>query len=192
MSAINKVDAGISQAIGNAGLLAGNYGKAESEVESSAVDIVTLASKVGSRKIANNYETVQFSELVPKPLKAKTLEDADYLSSRIADKRILKSKDEKELREDRIFAAIVGMRLMQQSGEDVPKRWVGGFDKPSDQELEAAYRRLTQRVSSPHEADDPEYIHNMRVELVDYYKNYKVESQNIEQHNESELENAAA
>lgn len=192
MNTINTVDPSIRQSISNATILAGNNSKTGSEVESSAIDIVTLASKAGVRKIASTYETVRFSELVPKQIKAKKLEDADYLAARIDSGRKLSGKDEKDLREDRIFAAIVGMRLMQQSGEDVPKRWIGGFDQPTDQELEAAYRRLTQRVSNPDEVEDAEYIHNMRIELVDYYREHREQLKNINYLHNSELENAAA
>ncbi len=80
---------------------------------SSTVDTVTLASKVGARKIVSSYETVQFSKLVPKQLPAKKLETADILSKKINNGELLSFKEESSIREDRVLAAIVGMRFMQ-------------------------------------------------------------------------------
>ena len=158
---------------------------------SSTVDTVTLASKVGARKIVSSYETVQFSKLVPKQLPAKKLETADILSKKINNGELLSFKEESSIREDRVLAAIVGMRFMQNNVNNIDKRWVGGLNPPTDAELDAAYRRLTQRVSSPEEVDDPDYIHNMRVELLDTYRGYTESKKNIEMEQSSLERNAA-
>ena len=192
MNSVNLVDPNIGKKIlGVKTSVNQSVDEGNSGVLSSTVDTVTLASKVGVRKIVSSYESVQLSKLVPKQLPAKTLETADELSKKIGNGDVLSFKDETSIREDRVLAAIVGMRFMQNNVDNIDKRWVGGLNPPTDAELDAAYRRLTQRVSSPDEVEDPEYIHNMRIELIDTYREYSESKKNIEME-QSLLERTAA
>ncbi len=195
MTSINTVERNTGRSQGAVAATGGRGKGVERESSQSlgsVMDIVQLASKVGARKILSNYDKVRISELVPEQLPARLLEDADKLSQKLEEGRIVDLTEEKELSEDRVFAALVGMRFMQQTGGDIPKRWVGGFNEPSDKEIELAYRRLTQRVSMPAEVENPEYIHNMRVELLDYFREFQGSGKNISAQSETELERNVA
>ena len=192
MSTINNVDQALAQRLGGAQVLSSHDKSSEDSATASVQDVVYLASKVGPRKIANIYDTVRFSELVPKPLEAKFLEEADEMAERLRNKEILKAAEEDNLREDKIFNALVGMRLMQKNSGEVKEIWFGGLNKPTDKEIAEAYKRLTQRVSMPSEVDDPDYVHQMRIDLLDCYRDYPQNMENNDIEIQGELESEAA
>ena len=192
MSSINSIDPNNSRARRKTTSEDSNSVSSERGAVFSTVDRVSLSSMNNPRRIVSTYETVSISDLVPKPLAAKELEVAESLASKLEGSGILKVREEDKLREDRILAAIVGMRLIQQGAGDLDKRWIGGLNPPSEKELDAAYRRLTQRVSSPAEVKDPESVRQMRLELLDTYREYKQELKNKASAEEDKLASAAA
>ena len=193
MNAINVIDPNIAKTIRKTVTPdSGDSADSARTAAFSAGDRVSLSSLTGPRRIVSTYETVSISDLVPKPLSAKKMENAQTMAEKLRDGDILTVREEDNLREDRILAAIVGMRLIQQGEGVLEKRWIGGMNPPTEEELDAAYRRLTQRVSSPSEAENPESVRQFRLELLDTYREYKQEQKNKLSAAEEELASIAA
>ncbi len=155
-------------------------------------DSVSFAKNSGVSTIIGNYETVYFSRLVPRRIPAKKLEAAEKIARKLSAGNMLTMSEEDSLREDRIFAAIVGISLLQQGTEEIAGSWSEGLPPPTTAELEIASQRLTQRVSSPNDVADPDAIHKLRIALLDSYSEYKQLQKNIGVSSETMVASIAA
>lgn len=179
---VNSLDSIIGNSLGGLGTPGGAHGAASTGENTGGagtaaglnaaaiLDITSLGG--GRRQIVNTYDKVQLSAGVPEPVEAETLETADRLAQDIVEKGKTARKDTERLREDRVLAALTGMRLMQQTTVDLEEVWVGGLPQPTQEEMQEAYRRLSQRLSSPEEVKDPAAQNNLRVELREYFRSY--------------------
>lgn len=119
----------------------------------------------------DSCDTVSLSRLVPEPLSAKTLEDADAVAGKLLGNSSLKKAENEEMREDNIFRAVVALRLFQRSDGTIPEdAWVSGLNPPSKAEMREAYRRLTQRVVGVQNARDIDSARQMRLDLLDAFR----------------------
>lgn len=116
-------------------------------------------------------DVVSLSSFVPQPFTASTLERADAVSDKLIHNSGLKRSESEELREDRVYRAMVAMRIMQKNGGEISAdTWIGGLQPPSRAEMEAAYQRLTQRVIGVDGARDIDAARRMRLDLLDQFR----------------------
>ncbi|MDR1611569.1 MAG: hypothetical protein LBT97_02170 [Planctomycetota bacterium] len=113
-------------------------------------------------------DRVELSSAVPKPLPARFVEEAKLASETLAAGGVLSPGQTAALREDRVFAALAAFMAVGATGEagTVPP-WPGGLPAPTRDELEAAYRRLSQRLERPGDADDPEGALRSRLDALE-------------------------
>ncbi len=192
MGIVNTVNSAISKTFGKAASTGNTVRENKQGYSSVAADTVVLSRSNIVNTAISSYDTVSFSRFVPKRIRAKKLETAEKVAKKLSAGSLLTVSEEDCLREDRIFAAIVGMRLLQEGTDEISKRWLGGFNPPTDAELETVYRRLTQRVSSPDDVVDPESIHKMRIELLESYKEYRQMQKNNIESRQDEVASVAA
>lgn len=80
----------------------------------------------------------------------------------------LSSETSERLREDRIFAAVAALAALGDEGSDgvTQRSWPGGIPSPTREELEAARRRIAQRLQNTDDTDNAEALQTERVELM--------------------------
>jgi hypothetical protein len=118
---------------------------------------------------AESVDRVSLSSQAPKPLPARLLEDALIVGNELANGGRLPLEKVEQLREDRVFAAVSALAAMG-AGDAVEARaldfaWPGGLPAPTSEEMEAARRRLAQRLQNLELAGDPGAAQSGRAEL---------------------------
>ncbi len=84
----------------------------------------------------------------------------------------LTSDEESNLREDRVYAAITVLIAMGTDTEDATlSGWPGGLPAPTREELETAYRRLSQRLQNIDDANNPALANQSRLDVLDRNRN---------------------
>ncbi|MDR1535526.1 MAG: hypothetical protein LBU64_10600 [Planctomycetota bacterium] len=114
---------------------------------------------------AGGIDQVNLSSLAPKPLSARLLEEAVAAGRELNRGRVSPGNGER-LREDRVFAAVSTLAALgfdEIKGSELS--WPGGIPVPTREELEAARRRLAQRLDSPEQAENREAAGRIREEL---------------------------
>ena len=137
------------------------YGRQKSVVETADV------------KSPDQVDRVVLSSQAPKPLSASLVEDAMGTGKKLSGKGRLTADEEDALREDRVFAAVAMLAALGTEAETRLPGWPGGLPAPTREEMEAAYRRLSQRLNKVDEASNPETASRARVEIVE--KNRKTD-----------------
>ena len=116
---------------------------------------------------AGGVDSVSLSPQAPRPLSARTVEEALETAGVVANGGKLSAGQTEKLREDRVFRAVSALAAMGFDGQDDrPVAWPGGIPVPTRDELEAAKRRLAQRLDSTSEAADIETVQRDRMELL--------------------------
>lgn len=124
-------------------------GEAEAEPDAAQVDRVSL------------------SPFAPRPLNAGLFRDAVDTARTLGEGGKLTADQAQRLREDRIFAAVAALATVGDNGADAQNRsWPGGIPAPTQEEMEVARRRLSQRLDSEENLDDAEAARAERVELL--------------------------
>lgn len=118
---------------------------------------------------APGRDVVELSAHAPRPLSAQMLQTSSEIRDHILANTPLSASQERVLRTDRVHAAVVTLGVLMQSGVDQPA-WPGGFPAPSSEELQEAYRRLSQRLQDPDAVDDPGAVQDTRLALLDAYR----------------------
>lgn len=170
---VNGLDSIVNQSLGMATQQQANQAFGSS-------DKVNLSHLEDQARKTNTFDRVQLSSGVPRPLAAKVLEEADLLASKLESGGKLKQKDTDALREDRVFAALVAMRLMENSSGQARAMWLGGIPSPTKSEIDEAYRRLTQRLVEPAEVEDAASSNNMRIDLLEKFRDFDYSVLNTE------------
>lgn len=116
---------------------------------------------------ASASDRVELSSAVPKPFSARTFEDALRVSETLATGGSLTSDQDASLREDRVFAALSALIAVGAGGDEAVRVWPGGLPAPTREELEAAYRRLSQRLERSGDAGDPEEAARSRLDTLE-------------------------
>lgn len=135
----------------------------------------TASSKPKSRTqpssppAAPGRDVVELSPHAPRPISAQTVLTSSEIRDRILEHTPLSPSQERILRTDRVHAAIVTLGVLMESGIDQPA-WPGGFPTPTSEELQEAYRRLSQRLQDPDGVDDPGAVQDTRLALLDAYR----------------------
>lgn len=106
------------------------------------------ASGAEAEETAGVVDSVSLSPYAPKPLAADLFRDAVAAGRDISSGGGLSGDQLARLREDRVFTAVSALSLLGDDGEGatVPRDWPGGIPAPTAEELEAARRRLAQRL----------------------------------------------
>ncbi|MDR0363057.1 MAG: hypothetical protein LBJ46_10310 [Planctomycetota bacterium] len=120
------------------------------------------------RENASLSDRVELSRAVPRPLSARLVEEAREVHDTLFGGKRLNAAQETAMREDRIFAAVAALMAIGVTGEEpVMPAWPGGLPVPTREELEAAYRRLSQRLDKLDDAEDADRAAGIRIELLD-------------------------
>lgn len=114
-------------------------------------------------------DVVELSPHAPQPLTAEMVQTSTGIRDRILANTPLSASQERVLRTDRIHAAMVTLGVLMESGVEQPM-WPGGFPVPSTEELQEAYRRLSQRLRDPDHVSDPDAVQDVRRALLDAYR----------------------
>lgn len=118
---------------------------------------------------ASGRDVVELSSHAPRPLSAEMVQTSSEIRDHILAKTPLSASQERVLRTDRIHAAVVTLGVLMESGVDKPS-WPGGFPTPSSEELQEAYRRLSQRLQDPEGVANPDAVQDTRLALLDAYR----------------------
>lgn len=126
-------------------------------------DVVAAKARVTA------IDTVELSPDVPRPLPASVLANATEAADALDRGEALPNRALLNLREDRVLLAVAAMRIR---GGDPDKnfQWPGGLPGPSAEEMEAAYRRLTQRLTENESDSDAPALNAERLDLLDRYR----------------------
>ena len=173
MSTVNGLDSILGQSLSglNPQTGAGGSGGTGAAGGAGSATLVDLSSRGGGKRpLVNNFDKVELSRGVPESVEAALLEEADEIAGAVRESGKLSSANAKKLREDRVLAALVGMRLIQKNTGEAKPVWLGGIPQPTQEELMSAYRRLTQRLSEPGETENPLALNGMRVSMLDYFR----------------------
>lgn len=113
-------------------------------------------------------DKVSLSALAPRPLSARFLEDAAETGRVLGEGGKLSADRMERLREDRVFSAMTVLAAVGEdgSGMEIPRAWPGGLPAPTSEEMEAARRRLAQRLHGVELADNPAGVQETRLELL--------------------------
>lgn len=103
---------------------------------------------------AATLDVVSLSAAVPKPFASADMEDAMATAKTAADGGRLSGTESGKLREDRVFAALTYLLAMDYNGEGQVPGWPGGLPSPTAEEMRAAQRRLSQRLTVPDSDDE--------------------------------------
>ena len=155
---------------GNAGVIGrmfarqnvqGLYGKQKTAVD--AVDEKNPAA----------VDRVDLSPFAPKPLAASMVELAAETAQKLNTTGRLTSDETEALREDRVYAAIatlIASGVNSRAGSTL-KGWPGGIPAPTSAEIEAAYRRLSQRLDRVEDAENPDSAQRTRTSVLEKARN---------------------
>lgn len=120
-------------------------------------------------------DRVTLSSSAPQPLSADLLEDAMSTAKTVGEGGKLSKDSEQRLREDRVFRAVSTLAMIYKDETQLGNRgWPGGLPQPTAEELEAAKKRLSQRLRNLDTAADPEQAQNDRMALFDRIRNRNV------------------
>lgn len=127
------------------------------------------ASAAEAEEAGGAVDSVSLSPYAPKPLEATLFEDALSAGKAITSGAKLPDDQEIRLREDRVFAAVSALALLGDDGEDgtLPRQWPGGIPAPTSEELEAARRRLSQRLQNVESAQDAAQLQQERLVILE-------------------------
>lgn len=121
----------------------------------------------GVEEAAGMVDTVSLSASAPRPLSATFLEQAVDVSRRLGEGSRLSADSDEKLREDRIFGAMVALASI--GGDDpksMPRNWPAGLPAPTRGEMDAARRRLSQRLRDLELVGDPTAVQQTRLDLL--------------------------
>lgn len=146
--------------------LGGMFGRqpAAQKVAQAAGAVAQIA-----RKITEGGDIVELSSNVPQPLEAATLEAAGVVAQKLRAGQPLSTREMNRLRNDRVFAALTVLNGAAVGGGTF-QHWPGGIPAPTGDELDEAYRRLSQRLVGNDYARDPEALNALRVEILDAFR----------------------
>ncbi len=116
-----------------------------------------------------SLDSVVLSAAAPKPLLAGQVEAAGQAAQEVAEGTVA-AGTVRNLREDRVFAALTILAAVGQSGQGSPRGWPGGLPAPTREELSTAYRRLAQRLDRPEQVSDPSAAQNLRRTILDHFR----------------------
>lgn len=122
-------------------------------------------------KSADRLDRVDLSPLAPKPLDASLVEDASGAAAKLTSGKKLTSGEEDALREDRVFATVTTLMALGVDDESRLPGWPVGLPTPSREEMETAYRRISQRLKNVEGAVNPDVAQRGRSELIDKNRN---------------------
>ncbi len=126
-------------------------------------------------------DIVEFSANVPKAFTEKELSGAEKTAEKIIEDSVPSVNELKLLRNDRVYAALVKLEMMNIDPEKGRRVWPMGIPTPSKDELEEAYSRLTQHINLNTKLDDKEHdyqdtINEKRVDLLEQFRMYDFDS----------------
>ena len=127
--------------------------------------------QAGADTAPERMDRVELSANAPKPLDAGQMARANQLAERIANGESLKPRDMTELRNDRVFVAMVTLEALRLARPGMRVQWPGGFPRPNQAEMEEAYRRIAQRPRNLETVNDSEQIVERRRELLAHHRN---------------------
>lgn len=116
---------------------------------------------------AATVDKVDLSPLVPKPLSAAYVEDAYATAEKLGQGGKLAANEAEALREDRVYAALTALMALGGDSDAQQLKWPGGLPAPTREEMQAAYRRLSQRLDKLDEAGDPEQAQLSRIKTLE-------------------------
>ncbi len=136
-------------------------------------NVTDLYSRQKSVDSAKNEKTnqamdrVDLSPFAPKPLEASVVEDSGLTAEKINKGTKLTSEEMESMREDRVFAALTTLIAVGADPNTKLLGWPGGLPAPTQDEMHAAYRRLTQRMDRVDDTADPEKTIRVRSETLE-------------------------
>lgn len=118
--------------------------------------------------VEGQVDMVSLSPLAPRPLSASFLEDALDTAKTLDEGGRLSADRMTKLREDRVFTAMAALAAVGEDDADavLPRNWPAGLPAPTRDEMEAARRRLAQRLRNVDQAADPEQLQQSRLDLM--------------------------
>lgn len=118
---------------------------------------------------AGILDKVSLSGQVPRPFEARFLEEAADAGRRMGRGGALSGDELARLREDRVFGAMSVLAAIGDDGspESLKRSWPGGLPTPTREELEAARRRLAQRLDGLDGTDDSARVQDTRLRLLE-------------------------
>lgn len=120
-----------------------------------------------SEKTNQAMDRVDLSPFAPRPLEASIVEDSGLTAEKINKGSKLTTEEVESLREDRVFAALTTLLAVGADPNTKLMGWPGGLPTPTQDEMHAAYRRLTQRMDRVDDTDDPDKTIRMRSETLE-------------------------
>ncbi len=162
--------AGASGAAKSAATGSGEGAAPETASPEPAAARVTLSTRALPKTIVNSYEKVELSQRVPQQIPVATMKASGEIAETLLQGENVSRSDQKALREDRVLAALTGMRILQQQAGVTEKVWLSGIPRPSEAEMQEAYRRLTQRLSSPGDTKELLVQNAERVGLLETFR----------------------
>jgi len=112
-------------------------------------------------------DVVELSEAAPRPVDVDFLRDADLVAGKLAGAGDLTGREKTRMREDRVFAAMSALLLVGAYESGYPAKWPGGLPTPSPEEVQEAYRRLSQRLMRLDSVRDAYEMQSLRQTVLD-------------------------
>jgi hypothetical protein len=120
-------------------------------------------------------DQVELSSGVPTGFTLREMDEADRLADHFETGKAVSWRDENRLRQDRVFTALAALVLLYKNSSGAAgSAWPGMLPRPSAAELEAAYRKLSQRLRQEQTAFRPEEaessLRQERRDLLDHFR----------------------
>lgn len=118
-------------------------------------------------------DQVELSPQAPQPFTVEELSRLREDGHALQAGESLSAASIRRLRQSRVHVAVLALDALGASPDGWPRRWPPGLPRPTAQELEAAYRRLAQRVhhdTSGVGPDRVEAVRQWRTGLVDRHR----------------------
>lgn len=112
-------------------------------------------------------DRVDLSADAPRPVSARAFAEAMTAAKSLSSGGRLSEEQQEALREDTVFRAMSVLIAMGGDGDGLVKGWPGGLPMPTRPELEAAYRRIAQRLDDPGNVDNADQINRERAEFME-------------------------
>ncbi|MBN2711506.1 MAG: hypothetical protein JXR97_03600 [Planctomycetes bacterium] len=154
---------GIQTVGGFIGRLFGNNSVAQ------AYSPATRKAVGGESSRASGMDIVELSPHAPRPLDSREVEDVNSVANKFNSGETLSGAETEKLRQDRVFTALAVLAALSKGNGESPK-WPGGFPEPTAAELDAAYRRLAQKMTNLDSVRNPEEMQQLREKVLDDFK----------------------
>ncbi|MDR3210415.1 MAG: hypothetical protein LBU79_00670 [Planctomycetota bacterium] len=116
-------------------------------------------------------DRVDLSPLAPQPLSARLVEEAVETADKLAGEGDLSTGETKALSENRVFAVVSALMALRVDPETQLLGWPSLIPVPTPEELQAARRRLAQKMTELDTVEDSQAVQQERMTALDSTRN---------------------